>query len=145
MLNIINKSRHDDLKEYYDDIYKYYKKALKILKLKDEYDISLVIVGPRKIKQLNNDYRNIDKVTDVLSFALVSDIKELKHVNELGDIFINRNRVLSQAKEYKHSIKREFVFLFIHGLLHLCGYDHMNKKDEKKMFMMQDKILGNLK
>ena len=145
MLNIINKTKYDDLKPYYGDIYKYYHKALDILKLKDQYDISLIIVGPRKIKELNNDYRNINKETDVLSFALVDDKKELKKVYELGDIFINRNRVLSQAKEYKHSIKREFIFLFIHGLLHLCTYDHMNKKYEKKMFAMQDRIIGNLK
>lgn len=145
MLNIINKTKHKDLEIYYKDIHRYYKNALDILNLEDKYDISLIIVGPKKIKQLNRDYRNIDKVTDVLSFSLISNFDELKYIDELGDIFINRNKVLSQAEEYSHSIKREFIFLFIHGLLHLCGYDHMNDEEEKIMFALQNKIVGNLK
>ena len=64
----------------------------------------------------------------------------------LGEVFINVDRVYSQAKKYKHSIKREYIFLAVHGLLHLCGYDHVkSKKDEKIMFALQDKIVGDLK
>ena len=66
-------------------------------------------------------------------------------VNELGDIFINRDRVLSQAKDYGHSVEREFIFLFVHGLLHLLGYDHNTPEEEKKMFSIQKKIVGKLK
>ena len=145
MLNIINKTKYKDLDKYFNDIHKYYQKALNILDLEDKYDISLIIVGPKSIKQLNRDYRKIDKVTDVLSFSLISNPDELNYIDELGDIFINRNRILSQANEYSHSIKREFIFLFIHGLLHLCGYDHMNIEEEKIMFALQNKIVGNLK
>ena len=145
MLNIINKTKYKDLDIYFNDIHKYYQKALNILDLEDKYDISLIIVGPKSIKQLNRDYRKIDKVTDVLSFSLISNPDELNYIDELGDIFINRNRILSQANEYSHSIKREFIFLFIHGLLHLCGYDHMNIEEEKIMFALQNKIVGNLK
>ena len=145
MLNIINKTKYKDLDKYFNDIHKYYQKALNILDLEDKYDISLIIVGPKSIKRLNRDYRKIDKVTDVLSFSLISNPDELNYIDELGDIFINRNRILSQANEYSHSIKREFIFLFIHGLLHLCGYDHMNIEEEKIMFALQNKIVGNLK
>lgn len=148
MINIVNKTRSNELARFSREINDYYKKTLRILKKKDIYNISLIIVGPSTIKRINRDYRNIDKVTDVISFALldsddgfVSPIEEI----ELGDIFINKNRVVSQAKEYDHSVKREFVFLFVHGLLHLFGYDHIKEKDEKIMFDLQKKIIGDLK
>ena len=147
-MNIVNKTKYQDLKDFYPLVEKYYKKTLKVLELEDIYDFSLIIVGPRKIREINRDYRNIDSETDVISFAMLDDFEEeyvIEDRVELGDIFINRNRVLSQAKEYDHSIKREFIFLFVHGLLHLFGYDHMEKKDEKKMFALQKGILGSLK
>lgn len=147
-MNIVNKTKYQDLKDFYPLVEKYYKKTLKVLELEDIYDFSLIIVGPRKIREINRDYRNIDSETDVISFAMLDDFEEeyvIEDRVELGDIFINRNRVLSQAKEYNHSIKREFIFLFVHGLLHLFGYDHMEKKDEKKMFALQKEILGSLK
>ena len=147
-MNIVNKTKYQDLKDFYPLVEKYYKKTLKVLELEDIYDFSLIIVGPRKIREINRDYRNIDSETDVISFAMLDDFEEeyvIEDRVELGDIFINRNRVLSQAKEYDHSIKREFIFLFVHGLLHLFGYDHMEKKDEKKMFALQKEILGSLK
>lgn len=147
MLNVVNKTKYKDFERFYPLLDEYYKKTIKTLKLKDKYALSLIIVGPKTIKNINRDYRDIDKVTDVISFALLDsgENEEYDGVVELGDIFINRNRVLSQAKEYGHSTKREFVFLFIHGLLHLLGYDHMKPKDEKKMFDLQKKIIGDLK
>lgn len=147
MLNIINKTKYNDLKEYYPLLDRYYKKTLKVLKLEDEYELSVILCGPLTIKRINREYRNIDRETDVISFALIDDENEYGYDQdiELGDIFINRNKVLTQAKEYDHSIAREFVFLFVHGLLHLFGYDHMNKQDEKKMFDLQKKILADLK
>ena len=147
MLNIINKTKYNDLKDYYPLLKQYYKKTLKVLKLEDEYELSVILCGPLTIKRINREYRDIDRETDVISFALIDDENEYGYDQdiELGDIFINRNKVLSQAKEYDHSIAREFVFLFVHGLLHLFGYDHMNKQDEKKMFALQKKIMADLK
>ena len=147
MLNIINKTKYNDLKKFYPLLNQYYKKTLKVLKLEDEYELSVILCGPLTIKRINREYRNIDRETDVISFALIDDENEYGYDQdiELGDIFINRNKVLTQAKEYDHSIAREFVFLFVHGLLHLFGYDHMNKQDEKKMFALQKKILADLK
>lgn len=147
MLNIVNKTKYNEFKRFYPLLEQYYKKTLKTLKLQDNYVLSVIIVGPRSIKTINREYRNIDSETDVISFALL-DSGESQYFDgaiELGDIFINRNRVLSQAKEYGHSVKREFVFLFVHGLLHLLGYDHMNKDDEKRMFTLQKRIIGDLK
>lgn len=147
MLNIVNKTKYNDFKSYYSELDKYYRKTLKVLKLEDKYVLSLIIVGPRTIKRINSEYRNIDRETDVISFALLDSGEDMEFDGkiELGDIFINRNRTISQAKEYGHSKKREFIFLFVHGLLHLLGYDHMNPKDEKKMFDIQKKIVGDLK
>lgn len=147
MINIINKTKYKDFEDYYPLLDEYYKKTLKVLKLSDQFAVSVIIVGPRTIKTINRDYRDIDKETDVISFALLDSLDETIYDDEveLGDIFINRNRVLSQSEEYEHSIKREFVFLFVHGLLHLLGYDHMNKEDEKEMFSIQKKIVKDLK
>ena len=147
MLNIVNKSRYNDLKDYYPYLEEYYQKTLEVLQIEDNYVLSLIICGPITIKRINRDYRNKDAVTDVISFALLDneDAVEYEDCIELGDIFINRQGVFSQAKEYGHSVKREFVFLFVHGLLHLLGYDHMNKEDEEKMFSLQRQIVGDLK
>lgn len=145
MVEIRDLTKNKELKKYYKDIKTYYNKTLNVLKLNDVFEVTLVIVGKNKIRSINREYRNIDKITDVISFAEIDSDDFFSDDNYLGDIFINVDRVLSQAKEYKHSVKREFCFLFVHGMLHLFGYDHMNKKDEKKMFSLQDNIIGDLK
>lgn len=147
MVEIFDLTKKKLLEKYFKDIKKYYLKTLETLELKDDFDASLIIVGKRKIRTINRDYRNKDKETDVISFANIdsNDYDFLDERINLGDIFINVDRVYSQAKKYEHSEKREFIFLFVHGLLHLLGYDHMDKKDEKIMFELQDKIVGNLK
>ncbi|MBQ6492694.1 MAG: rRNA maturation RNase YbeY [Erysipelotrichaceae bacterium] len=147
MLNIINRTRYSDLKPFFPLIEEYYLKTLKTLELEDNYVVSLIICGPLSIRKINREYRNIDRETDVISFALLDGDETVEYEDEieLGDIFINRDRVFSQAEEYGHSVQREFVFLFVHGLLHLLGYDHMEAEDEKKMFALQKKIVGDLK
>ena len=147
MIEIYDLTRNKELDSYFKDIKKYYKKTLEVLKIEDDLDLSLIIVGKTKIRSINRDYRNKDAITDVISFANIdsNDYDYLCDDVNLGDIFINVDRVKSQAKKYGHSIKREFVFLFIHGFLHLLGYDHMEKEDEEIMFALQDKIIGELK
>ena len=147
MLNIINRTVYKDLKQYDSLLEKYYLKTLKVLGLKDDYAVSVILCGPVTIRRINRDYRDKDAVTDVISFALLDSEEDMEYEDEieLGDIFINRNRVFSQAKEYGHSVEREYVFLFVHGLLHLFGYDHMNEADEKQMFALQKRIVGDLR
>ncbi len=146
MINLINKTRYHDFRDYYDDLEVYYRKTLEETGREDLYDLSLILVGPRTIRTINRDYRGIDSETDVISFAsLDSESFDQEERIELGDIFINRKRVLSQAEEYGHSVKREFLFLYVHGLLHLLGYDHQTKKQEAEMFGLQKKILGDLR
>ena len=108
--------------------------------------------GKEKIKELNNEFRNVDRVTDVLSFPLLEN-DELKGeemqnesiLTDLGDIVICKSRAIKQAQEYGHSIEREICFLSLHGFLHINGYDHIQKEDEMVMFPLQDKILEKAK
>ena len=106
-------------------------------------EFNVIIVDKKKIQELNKEYRNIDKVTDVISFALEDDKTVVAPVDIriLGDIYICIEKVISQAEEYKHSFERELTFLAVHGFLHLLGYDHMNKEDEEKMFKKQKEVL----
>ena len=89
------------------------------------------------------EYRGIDKVTDVISFAL-EDVSDNIHMDMriLGDIYVCIPKMIEQANTYGHSIKRELSFLVVHGLLHLLGYDHMDVQDEKVMFGLQELILN---
>ena len=102
------------------------------------------------IKEINRDYRGIDKETDVISFAFLDNderrVEKLQNpgIVDLGEIYISLPKAISQAEEYGHSLKRELYFLFLHGLLHLLGYDHMKKEDELIMFNLQDEILNQL-
>lgn len=129
-------------------LYKYKKYLIEIanvvyseLKLKGELYFDCSFVNLEQIHKINKQYRNIDKPTDVISFAL----NEYDNtINLLGEIYICYEKILQQAIEYHHSFKREICFLFTHGLLHILGYDHMNEEDEKIMFDLQDKILNIL-
>lgn len=118
--------------------------ACKLLNKDKSFALSCVFVCDKKIKEINRDYRKIDRVTDVISFALLDDdtflLPEDEDV-ELGDIFISVDTCKRQALEYEHSFKRELCFLFTHGVLHLFGYDHMNEEDEKVMINLQKEIL----
>lgn len=103
---------------------------------------NIIIVDNSYIHQLNKEYRGIDRPTDVISFAL-EDYKDdiTLDFRMLGDIYISLDKAKEQALEYGHSFLREICFLTIHGLLHLLGYDHMEKEDEVIMFNKQDEIL----
>lgn len=106
---------------------------------------SVIFVTLDEIHALNKTYRGIDRPTDVISFALEdSNDFEVEGLRVLGDIYVCIDRMKEQAREYNHSEKRELSFLVCHGLLHLLGYDHMEKEEEKIMFGKQDKILERL-
>jgi len=123
------------------------------LDLSDNTEVSVTLVDNRRIKEINNRYRNKDYATDVISFAMddtheddmFSDInfdEEIEFPHILGDLFISLDKMKEQSEEYGHSEKRELGFLTVHGFLHLNGYDHMSDKEEKEMFGLQEKILG---
>ncbi|MFR9274652.1 rRNA maturation RNase YbeY [Finegoldia magna] len=106
----------------------------------DNYEISLSFVSEVEIRKLNSDYRDKDSVTDVLSFPLDDDFAI--QTNLLGDIIICCKRAIEQAKEYNHSIKREIVYLVVHSMFHLLGYDHI---DESDRIIMRNKEKSALK
>ena len=126
--NIYNTTEYD-LNEEIKHMKKNLKKCLKMEKVKNA--------------RINAKYRNINKETDVISFALEDEKEENTFLNKriLGDIYISVDKAKSQSKEYGHSLIRELSFLSVHGLLHLLGYDHIEKEDEKIMFEKQELIL----
>lgn len=106
--------------------------------------LSIIFVDEETIQNINKEYRGLDRITDVISFAL-EDNKDIDMgVRLLGDIYICIKRMQEQALMYEHSEKRELSFLCCHGLLHLLGYDHQTKEDEEKMFKLQREILESL-
>lgn len=122
-----------------------------VLKRKDyligEIYVSVILSNEEYIKQINSKFRNIDKVTDVLSFPMfekdeIETVKEEKEV--LGDIIVCIPKVKEQAKEYGHSELREFSYMLVHGFYHLMGYDHMNDEDKAKMRKKEEKVLTNI-
>ncbi len=110
----------------------------------EEYLFNFIFVTNEEIHQINYKYRNVDRVTDVISFALRDGEEDFEHepVKMLGDVYIAINVAYEQATEYHHSREREVCFLATHGLLHLLGYDHMNKQDEEKMIEKQEELLN---
>lgn len=127
-----------------------FKSDLKVISKQNnikKYLINLSICGNYKIKKLNKEFRNKDKVTDVLSFPLQDDVRN-NHLDaffpqvELGDIYISKEVCQKQSKEFNLSFEEEFIHLFIHGVLHLLGYDHeINEAEEKLMFSLEEKLL----
>ena len=122
-------------------------KALEEVGASDNVEVDVSIVDEPTIQQINRDYRNIDRVTDVISFAFDDDQSDLGRINDsehpkmLGEIFICLPRALQQAEEIGNTPQRELRFLFAHGMLHLLGYDHQSKEEEDIMFPLQEKIL----
>lgn len=105
---------------------------------------SIIFVTDEEIQRINKEYRNIDRITDVISFAFEDNNKMVYNTFRLlGDIYISIPQMKRQAIDYGHSEKRELSFLTVHGLLHLLGYDHMTEKDEKTMFALQELILND--
>ena len=118
-------------------------------KISDDAQISVTFVDNVQIHELNREYRDVDRPTDVLSFPLGEngeyDIDNSSGAILLGDIVISAEKALEQAEEYGHSPEREIAFLTVHSMLHLLGYDHeTSKKDEEQMFALQEKILESI-
>lgn len=129
-----------DLKEEIKTLKRLMKFAMKHEKLKN-VEFNIIFVSDEKIHEINRDYRGIDRVTDVISFALEDGENIPMKERLLGDIYIAVDRAKLQASEYQHSFLREICFLAVHGFYHLLGYDHMEKEEEKLMFQKQEEVL----
>lgn len=108
-------------------------------------NFDIIFVDNDYIHNLNKTYRNIDRPTDVITFALEDENKMVNGSDTriLGDIFISIDKAHEQAIEYGHCFQREICFLAVHGFYHLIGYDHMTKEDEQIMFAKQEEILSH--
>ena len=110
-----------------------------------DIEISLSFVDDEEIAKINEEYRGIARATDVLSFPMFDAEESLVWGSSLGDLVISVDTMKRQAAEYGHSEKRELCFLFVHGLLHLLGYDHeISEAEEKLQFARQDQVLEML-
>lgn len=133
--------------------------ALDYLGCPYEAEVNLLLTGNEEIRELNRDFRDMDRATDVLSFpmtdyAVPGDFSFLEEREDcfnpetgelsLGDIVISKEKVLSQAEEFGHSPKREFAFLITHSVLHLTGYDHMEEEERLLMEGIQREILEEM-
>ncbi|MBR5337340.1 MAG: rRNA maturation RNase YbeY [Lachnospiraceae bacterium] len=127
-----------------------------------EAEVSLIITDDKEIRRINKEYRDTDKVTDVLSFPMTdfdspADFSRIEDNDDafdpdsgeliLGDIILCAGRVFSQAEEYGHSVLREYAFLIAHSMLHLMGYDHMESNDagimeDKQRIIMDELSIG---
>lgn len=126
--------RQDNIKiteEMKNLIEKSIKAVLKVEELDDDVEVSVSFVGDEEIRDLNRDYRGVDKSTDVLSFPM--DDEFIIDNRILGDVIINTRRVMEQAEELGHSDERELSYLTVHSILHLLGYDHIEDEDKKEM------------
>lgn len=117
--------------------------------------IECVFVSDEEIRALNREKRGVDKVTDVLSFPELCDIKGKKILKKnfpfdldeegallIGSIAVCTKRAKEQAEEYNHSYRRELHYLIVHGILHCLGYDHIEKADKEEMREKEEEILG---
>ena len=120
-------------------------RTLEVAKAQKPTEISLVIVGEKRIRSLNKRFRGIDKVTDVLSFGdeetEIGFVSPPNDILYLGEIFICQARAKKQAEEKKHSMKKEMTILLIHGILHLLGYDHKGDYKSSEMKILEEKVL----
>ncbi|MBC8588375.1 rRNA maturation RNase YbeY [Paratissierella segnis] len=117
--------------------------SLKVEGLKDNYEVSVSYVDNYEIKKLNREYRGIDRETDVLSFPFneVVDIPVLI----LGDIIISVEKAYEQSIDYGHSLDREIVYLTVHSMFHLMGYDHLKDEEKEIMRNKEKRVMKNLK
>lgn len=142
-MNEVTIYNETDLEFVYQDIIeKVINKALEIEGLK-KASCSIIIVDNSYIHKLNKEYRGIDRVTDVISFALEDDKSMIipDEIRLLGDIYISIDKAKEQAEEYGHSLERELCFLSVHGLYHLLGYDHETEEEAEVMFKKQEEVL----
>ncbi|QBP17982.1 rRNA maturation RNase YbeY [Acetilactobacillus jinshanensis] len=130
--------------------------AGKVLKLKDNTEMSVTIMDNAQMQRMNKKYRGVNRATDVISFPINESNSSGKDFplkltpemkaelpKNLGDIFISIDKVAEQAEFLQHSKARELGYLVVHGFLHLNGYDHIKPEDQKVMFPLQRKILDS--
>lgn len=146
MVNVILTIEDDNYssEEFLEIINKSIEKTLEVMDLHSNYEVSLTLVDGKTIRELNREYRGVDKVTDVLSFPLDFGSELDMPITPLGDVVINLEKIKEQAEEFGHSEMRELSYLTVHSLLHLLGFDHIADEDRKDMREKEKEIMKAL-
>jgi len=134
------------LPQWEETIARVAKRCLQKEGIEDEVEIGVTFTDNEGIREINREYRNIDNATDVLSFPMYEADEALvdEDVILFGDIVISLERAQEQSIEFGHSLEREVMYLLVHGLLHLSGYDHMNDDDKKVMRRKEEELLTEI-
>lgn len=106
------------------------------------FEVSVSFVTNDEIRTLNREYRNVDSETDVLSFPMDED--EFDGIIILGDIVLSTQKIIEQANDFEHSLEREMLYLTVHSMLHLLGYDHINSEEKEEMRTKEKEIMKKL-
>lgn len=144
-MNIYYDNRQDEIEiteEMTSLIEKSVDMVLEVLKLDKDVEVSISFVSDDEIRELNRDYRNVDRTTDVLSFPIDDEFEIDSRI--LGDVVINTRKVIEQAEEYEHSNTRELSYLTVHSILHLLGYDHIEESDKEEMRRVEKLVMKEL-
>lgn len=145
MIDVLFDNRQD-LMEITEDNIKAIEKAIEavlyIEERKGDFEVSVSFVTNKEIRTLNRDYRNVDSETDVLSFPM--DDEEFDGIIILGDIVLSTQRIIEQANDFGHSLEREMLYLTVHSMLHLLGYDHMNSEEKDEMRTREKEVMKKL-
>lgn len=146
MVNVILTIEDDNYssEEFLEIINKSIEKTLEVMDLHSNYEVSVTLVDGKTIRELNREYRGVDKVTDVLSFPLDFGSELDMPITPLGDVVINLEKIKEQAEEFGHSEMRELSYLTVHSLLHLLGFDHIADEDRKDMREKEKEIMKAL-
>lgn len=129
--------------KYFPTLVKALETTLETVGIDGDFEVSFSVVDEEEIRDLNRDYRGVDSVTDVLSFPLYYR-EEIGQEGLLGDIVICSQRAKDQADDFGHSYEREIVYLSVHSLLHLLGYDHEEEEDKAEMRALEKEVMKRL-
>lgn len=145
MIEVLFDNRQD-IMEITNDNMKAIEKAIEaVLDLEEcegDFEVSVSFVTNEEIRTLNREYRNVDSETDVLSFPM--DDEEFDGIIILGDIVLSTQRIIEQANDFEHSLEREMLYLTVHSMLHLLGYDHMSAEEKEEMRSREKEIMKKL-
>lgn len=146
MMLVFENEMNEEFDKYEEIYQELMEKTFKKLNIKKDYEVDVNLIDNERIHEINREYRHVDRPTDVISFAFLDHVDGEVTIKGdiptlLGEIFISVDKAKEQANAYGHSLLREMSFLFVHGLLHLLGYDHMTKEEETVMFSLQEEIL----
>ncbi len=153
MINIdfLNNQNEFDTKPFENIVLKVAEETFKVHNIEKDAEISVVFTDDEEIKEINNNFRNIDSSTDVLSFPQYEFFEEgdISHIKDsvliLGDVIISLEHAKAQSVEFNHSLNREVGYLTAHSMLHLLGYDHMEDEEKARMRQKEEQIMTNIK